>query len=125
MKKAAVNQRLVFEKKGIDTLKLAKLFLPELKSRSLLFLCEYYGIAHNAHRALADAEAAAKLYQKLAALFYQGNETAFEPNRLMCQVKRETPITIPHKLTVDYQVEKLTRNEASRIIGRLLAEYGR
>ena len=54
----------------------------------------------------------------------------------MYQVKRETPITIPqkeqlyklldrHKLTVDYQVEKLTRNEASRIIGRLLAEYGR
>ncbi len=136
VKRAVVNQRLVFEKKGIDTLKLAKLFLPELKSRSLLFLCKYYGIAHNAHRALADAEAAAKLYQKLAAIFYQGNETAFEPNRLMYQVKRETPITIPqkeqlyklldrHKLTVDYQVEKLTRNEASRIIGRLLAEYGR
>ena len=69
-------------------------------------------------------------------LFYQGNETAFTPKRLLYQVKRETPVTIPqkeqlyklldrHKLKVDYQVEKLTRNEASRIIAQLLAEYGR
>lgn len=136
VKKAAVNQRFIFEKKGIDTLKLAKLFLPGLQSRSLAFLCKYYGIEHNAHRALADAKAAAELYQKLAKLFYQENEAAFEPNRLLYQVKRETPITIPqkeqlyklldrHKLKVDYQVEKLTRNEASRIIDRILAEYGR
>lgn len=136
VKRAAVNHRLAFEKSGIDTLKLAKLFLPGLRSRSLEFLCEYYGIEHSAHRALADANAASKLYRKLAALFYQGNETAFEPNRLLYQAKRETPITIPqkeqlyklldrHKLTVDYQVEKLTRGEASRIITQLLAEYGR
>lgn len=136
VKKAAVNQRFAFEKKGIDTLKLARDFLPDLESRSLAFLCEHYGIEHNAHRALADAKAASDLYQRLALLFYQGNEAAFEPKRLLYQVKRETPITIPqkeqlyklldrHKLKVDYQVEKLTRNEASRIITQLLAEYGR
>ena len=136
IKKAAVNHRYTFEKTGIDTLKLAKTFLPDLESRSLAFLCGHYGIEHNAHRAFADARAASDLYQKLAMLFYQGNETAFTPKRLLYQVKRETPITIPqkeqlyklldrHKLKVDYQVEKLTRNEASRIIAQLLAEYGR
>lgn len=136
MKKAAVNQRLVFEKKGIDTLKLARTFLPELKSRSLAFLCEYYEIEHSAHRALADAKATAVLYHKLAELFYQGNEAVFEPAALVYHAKRETPITIPqkeqlyklidkHKLKVDYQVEKLTRNEASRIMTQLLAEYER
>lgn len=136
IKKAAANHRFTFEKTGIDTLKLAKTFLPDLESRSLAFLCEYYGIEHNAHRALADAKAASDLYQKLAMLFYRENETAFTPKRLLYQVKRETPLTIPqkeqlyklldrHKLKVDYQVEKLTRNEASRIIARILAEYGR
>lgn len=136
MKKAAVNQRLVFEKKGIDTLKLARTFLPDLQSRSLTFLCEYFGIEHSAHRALTDAKAASALYHKLAELFYQGNEAEFEPAPLLYQAKRETPITIPqkeqlyklidrHKLKVDYQVDKLTRNEASRIMTQLLAEYGR
>jgi len=136
VKRAAVNRRLTFEKEGIDTLRLAKAFLPDLKSRGLGFLCEYYGIEHNAHRAFSDAKAASDLYQKLAMLYYRGNEAAFEPVRLLYQAKRETPITIPqkeqlyklldrHKLKVDYQVEKLTRNEASRLIGRLLAEYGR
>lgn len=136
VKRAAVNQRFAFEKMGIDTLKLARDFLPDLESRSLAFLCEHFGIEHSAHRALADAKAASDLYRRLSMLFYQGNETAFEPKRLLYQVKRETPITIPqkeqlyklldkHKLKVDYQVEMLTRNEASRIITRLLAEYGR
>ncbi|MBD5458672.1 MAG: 3'-5' exonuclease [Lachnospiraceae bacterium] len=136
VKKAAVNQRLVFEKKGIDTLSLARTFLPELKSRGLAFLCEHFGIEHSAHRALPDAKATSALYHRLAELFYQGNEAVFEPVPLVYQVKREIPITIPqkeqlyklidrHKLKVDYQVEKLTRNEASRIMAQLLAEYGR
>jgi len=136
MKKAAVGRRLVFEKRGIDTLKLARTFLPELKSRSLAFLCEHFEIEHSAHRALADARAAAALYHKLAELFYQKNEAVFEPAALVYHAKRETPITIPqkeqlyklidkHKLKVDYQVEKLTRNEASRIMNQLLSEYGR
>ena len=34
IKKAAVNHRYTFEKTGIDTLKLAKTFLPDLESRS-------------------------------------------------------------------------------------------
>ncbi|MBO5209961.1 MAG: 3'-5' exonuclease [Lachnospiraceae bacterium] len=136
VKKAAVNQKLSFEKKGIDTLKIARKFLPDLESRSLGFLCNHFGIEHSAHRALADAKATAMLYDKLTELFYEGNEKDFQPVPLLYQAKRETPITIPqkeqlyklidkHKLKVEYEVEKLTRNEASRIISQLLVEYGR
>lgn len=136
VKKAAVNQRLTFEKNGIDTLKLAREFLPELESRSLGALCRHFGIAHNAHRALADAQATSVLYWKLAELFYEGHEKNFQPFPLLYQAKRDTPITIPqkeqlyklidrHKIIVGYHVDKLTRSEASRIIARILAEYGR
>lgn len=136
IKKAAINQKLKFEKFGIDTLKIARKFLPDLESRSLGFLCNHFGIEHNAHRALTDALATSSLYYKLAELFYAGNEDEFKPTLLSYRVKRDTPITIPqkeqlykladrHKLKVDYNVEKLTRSEASRIITRILEEYGR
>lgn len=136
VKKAAVNQKLSFEKKGIDTLKIARKFLPDLESRSLGFLCSHFAIEHSAHRALADAKATVALYEKLAELFYKGNEDAFWPVPLRYQAKRETPITIPqkeqlyklldrHKIEVEYDIEKLTRNEASRIISQLLVKYGR
>lgn len=136
VKRAAVNERRTFEKYGIDTLKLARKFLPDLESRSLEFLCRYFEIEHSAHRAIADAKATSVLYKKLAELFYDGHEADFKPIPLKYNVKRETPVTIPqknqlyklldrHKLKVDYNVEKLTRSEASRIIAQLLAEYGR
>lgn len=136
VKRAAVNHKLVFEKKGIDTLKLARKFLPELESRRLEYLCTYYGISHTAHRALGDAQATAVLYEKLAELFYEADEKAFQPIPLVYQVKKETPITKPqkerlyklldkHRITIEYNVDKLTRNEADRIIDRILAKYGR
>ena len=136
IKKAAINQRLKFEKFGIDTLKIARKFLPDLESRSLAFLCGHFGIEHNAHRALTDARATSQLYHKLAELFYEGHEDDFKPTLLSYNAKRDTPITIPqkeqlyklldrHKIIVDYNVEKLTRSEASRIIAQILAEYVR
>ena len=136
VKRAAVNEKLTFEKNGIDTLKLARKFLPDLESRSLEFLCRHFEIEHSAHRAIADAKATSALYKKLAELFSDGHEEDFKPIPLKYNVKRDTPVTIPqknqlyklldrHKLKVDYDVEKLTRSEASRIIAQLLAEYGR
>ncbi|MBD5484248.1 MAG: 3'-5' exonuclease [Lachnospiraceae bacterium] len=141
IKRAAVGQKLSFEKDGIDTLKIARKYLPDLESRSLGYLCEYYGINHSAHRALFDAQATVELYRKLAELFYdieaaEGNKSLFLPKKLRHNVKRETPATKPqkeqlyklrdrHKLIIDYDIEKLTRSEASRKIDRILAEYGR
>ena len=141
LKKAAVNERLTFERQGIDTLKIARKYLQELESRSLEALCRHYGIPHSAHRALEDARATVALYRRLSKEFYEkeaeaGEKSLFVPKPLRYQAKRDTPITIPqkeqlyklldkHKLVVDYEVESLTRSEASRRIDRILAEYGR
>lgn len=136
VKKAAVNYSLSFEKMGIDTLKLSRKLLPELESKSLESVCKYYGIEHKAHRAIGDARAASDLYQKLAGQFYQDNENEFRPKRLVYLAKKEGPVSKrqkerlyklldKHKLTIAYNVDKLTRNEADRIMDEILAKYGR
>lgn len=141
LKKAAVNEKLSFERQGIDTLKIARKYLKELESRSLGALCRHYGISHSAHRALSDARATAALYQKLAQEFYEkdieaGEKSLFLPKQLLYRAKRDTPLTVAqkeqlyklldrHKLIVDYEVENLTRSEASRKIDQILAECGR
>lgn len=137
LKKAAVNSRIRFERMGMDTLKIARHFLPELPSRSLDFLCGHYGIPHKAHRALADAEATCRLYDKLWEAFGEQEENAvFAPAALLYQAKRETPATsaqkerlykliVRHKIEVEYDLDKLTRSEASRYTDRILAKYGR
>lgn len=141
LKKAAVDNRMSFERSGIDTLKIARKYLADLESRGLEYLCKYYGIFHNAHRALGDARATVELYRRLAEQFYEkeeaeGGQSLFRPRPLCYHVKRDMPITVPqkeqlyklidrHKLIIDYEIEKLTRSEATRQIARLLAEYGR
>lgn len=141
LKKAAVNERLTFERQGIDTLKIARKYLQDLESRSLGHLCQHYRISHSAHRALEDAKATVALYGRLAQDFYEkeeqeGEKSLFRPKQLLYQAKRDTPLTIPqkeqlyklvdkHKLVVDYEIESLTRSEASRKIDQLLLKYGR
>lgn len=141
LKKAAVNEKLTFERQGIDTLKIARKYLKDLESRSLGALCGHYKISHNAHRALGDARATTALYRKLSEEFYEKEEAAkekslFRPKPLIYQAKRDTPLTIAqkeqlyklldrHKLIVDYEVGSLTRSEASRKIDELLQAYGR
>lgn len=141
LKKAAVNERLSFERQGIDTLRIARKYLKDLESRSLGALCQHYEIPHSAHRAMEDARATAILYRKLAEEFYEKEETAgeknvFLPKPLLYKAKRDTPVTAAqkaqlyklsdrHKLIVDYKIESLTRSEASRKIDQILAEYGR
>lgn len=134
LKRAVVNCGLAFEGEGIDTLKIARKFLSELESRRLGFLCSHYGIRHTAHRALSDARATSQLYEKLCGEFY--TEEDFKPVPLIYKVKREGSITKAqkerlyrlldkHKITLDIEVEKMTRSEASRYTDKLLAKYGR
>ena len=136
LKKAMVTNKRSFERKGIDTLRIARRFLPSLEHRTLEFLCKHYGIPHTAHRALEDAKATSELYQILAKDFYNEEEPCFKLQPLVYQVKKETPITKPqkerlyrllekHGITPDYDVEKLTRSEASRHTDKILAKYGR
>lgn len=145
LKKAAVDQKLGFEKSAIDTLKIARKYLANLEHRSLDYLCGYYQIAHHAHRALADAEATHYLYRKLAEQFYgaevlsqvsdsaggqPSGEGLFAPVSLHYRVKRDTPATKAqkeqlyrllnlHKIEIGADVERLTRSEASRLAGEI------
>lgn len=132
LKKAAVDQKISFEKQAVDTLKISRKYLADLEHRSLDYLCEYYKIPHQAHRALADAEATALLYDCLTEQFFSEEEPLFEPQPQIFKVKRDTPATKAqkerlyrlaerHKLSLDVDVGMLTRSEASRLTDRILA----
>ena len=84
-----------FEKNGMDTLKIARKFLPELKSRSLESLCSYFGIAQEKkHRASWDALAASRIYQILGERFEGQEPDVFLAKPLVYRVKKESPIII-------------------------------
>lgn len=137
IKRLAVNLKLWDVRstsQGIDTLKIARHFLTDLESRSLPFLCKYFEIPHKAHRAMEDAKATALLYEKLAEQF--DDEDVFAPFKLIYRVKRETPataaqkerlykLTNEHKLILEYDINTLTRNEASRLADKIILKYGR
>lgn len=138
LKKAMVNEGLSFEKQGLDTLRIARKYLPQLESRSLGFLCQYFSIKHTAHRALGDAEATSILYAKLCELFYEKAQaegcTVFIPKPMVYNVKKEKAITIAQKeqiirycealgITLNQELELMTRSEASRFIARYRLEY--
>lgn len=155
VKKAAVNQKKKFDRKGIDTLRIARRFLCDLESRSLSALCEHYQIHLDAHRALNDALATHMLYQRLVSEFSDKEADVFCPKDLVYQVKKEGPITpkqyeLLQKLAKQYRLEmcagendsvvlqpvinvttecinlkKMTKNEASRLIDNLLSAFGR
>ncbi len=136
LKKAAVDKKITFEKKAVDTLKIARKYLSDLEHRNLDFLCHYYGIPHHAHRASEDARATHELFLKLCSLFYQEEDVLFQPQKLEFKVKRDTPATKAqkerlyalverHKIEIEFEVDALTRSEASRITDKFLARYGR
>ena len=137
LKHQAADQKIPFEKNGIDTLKIARTLLPDLESRSLTNLCGYFQIdrAH-AHRAYHDALATHELYQHLIRIAGEGQERIFQPKQLQYKVKRRGPITPAqkaylndlvkyHKIELDVSVDSLTKNEASRKIDTIIARYGR
>lgn len=150
VKKAAVNQKKNFEKTGIDTLRIARRFLNDLESRNLGFLCGHYQIHLDAHRALNDAMATHELYQILAKAYGDKEPDTFQPKPLIYSAKKESPVTprqiaylqglaVKYHLECDGSVlapvecvteahidlEKISKNEASRLIDKLLAVFGR
>ena len=126
-----------FEKNGMDTLKIARKFLPELKSRSLESLCSYFGIAQEKkHRASWDALAASRIYQILGERFEGQEPDVFLAKPLVYRVKKESPITISqklylldlvkyHRIDLNVTVDSLTKSQASKMIDRIILEHGR
>ena len=137
VKHSAVNMGMDFEKKGMDTLKLARNLLPDLESKSLQNLRQYYHLPQEeAHRALEDALTTFRLYERLREEFEEKNPQFFCPQELICKVKRQGPITPAqkrylqdlvkyHRINLDTEPESLTKNEASRLNDTILGTYGK
>lgn len=133
----AVNMGREFPCMALDTLQLARKFLPDLPSRKLEALCSYYNIPQKRkHRAYDDARAASILYQRLVKEFGETNQAAFAPTRLCCTVRKESPITNSqkvylndlvkyHRIVLDASIESMTKSQASRMIDKIILQYGR
>lgn len=134
LKQAFVNAGLSFERAGIDTLKLARRYLPGEQKKKLTELRTLFGIdTGEVHRAVSDAYAAALVYERLCADYGSTDPDYFLPKPLVANVKKQQPITIPQreqltrllsehpeKLSEPVDIDHLTRSEASRFIERLL-----
>ena len=137
LKQNTMNLSLPFEKEGIDTLKIARVLFPKMEHRSLQSLCCYYQIRQEkAHRAVSDALSAMELYRRMREQFAEAPEELFAPKPLIYKAKKQSPITLAqkgylndllkyHKITLEMSVDSLTKNEASRMIDRIISEHGR
>lgn len=140
LKNIAVSQRISFERRGIDTLKIARACLPQAEKHSLEYLCSYYQIINaHAHRACEDATATIELYQRLKQQFYDASpqmEQVFSSEPLVYQVKKESPITAAqmrylkalaeyHHIKLEEEISQMTKQAASRKIDQILSSYGR
>lgn len=136
LKKACINNNISFEKKGIDTLKIARRLLPSVEHKNLESLCMYFQIdAGNSHRALDDAISANLLYHKLYEI--KPEDEGFKlPVELNYSVKKDTPITAAqkrylsalvsyHGIVLEQEPESLTKSKASKLIDGIIAQYGK
>lgn len=126
-----------FEKQGIDTYRLATYYLPDLKSKSLTSLIEYFDINREiAHRAYHDALATYQVYNIFREEFMKaGEEQLFQPVAMHWKPQKTSPITPKqiaflsaliekHHMYESIDVKSLTKSEASRYIDRILFEKG-
>ena len=137
IKQSCINNKLSFEKDGIDTLKIARKVLPDIEKRSLEYLCNYYNIKQDIrHRAYDDAHSTHILYQRLLEAFGNNNTDLFKAIQLQYRMKKVSPITNKqkvylkdlltyHKIENKIQIDELSKNEASRIIDKIISKHGR
>ena len=133
----AVNHKVTFAPRVVDTLKLARKFLPREQKKDLESLCTFYGIQReNAHRACFDAKETGILFEKLKMEFYEKEPEAFSPTELHCKMKKQQLASAKqirylksyceyYKIPMPSLPDQLTRSEASRITDRLIAVHGK
>jgi DNA polymerase-3 subunit alpha (Gram-positive type) len=132
LKAECKKQKISFERKGSDTLRLARILHPSLDKKTLTAMAEFYSIdPGQAHRACDDAVSCARLYLKMAEKF--GTDPAkqelFLPQTLQVKMKKVEPATEKQKkYLIDLlkyhriegvSVERLTKSEASAVIDHL------
>jgi len=138
LKTAAKRAGLTFEKKALDTMVLSRQFLNNQRSHSLTNLIANLGIDRaNAHRGLDDALATYELYELIRRRYkHEMNAKYFEPKSLFYKPKKQSPLTDKqkkflsslirqHKVEIEYEVDELTKSEASKKIDGILSTYGR
>ena len=104
---------------------------------SLEALCGYFQIdREHAHRAVDDAKATAELFLMLQQKYQQQEPGLFVPKPLHYKVKKQGPLTpaqkrdlnhlmIYHRIEFNIELDSLTKSEASRMIDKIYAQYGR
>lgn len=137
LKQWAVNHNFSFERNAVDTLKLARRFLPMEQKKDLESLCAYFSVEReNAHRALDDALATKEILECLKNAYEKTDEAAFTPYPLCYKAKKQTPATKRqleylkrytdyYGITIEQSLEGMTKSAASRLTDRLIAQYGR
>lgn len=136
LKTNAARLKLNWSASCMDTLKIAKKYLPQLPSRKLEYLCDYFNIIdEHHHRAMNDAQITIALYQILAERFYQEGSSVFVPEILEVKVKKQESITWKQKkflndllerqgLHPNFLLDEMTKSEASYAIDMILSGRG-
>ena len=65
IKRFASSEDYEIKNQVVDTLALARKYLPQLKKHNLATLAEYFGIVFHHHRALSDSYATAEIFIEL------------------------------------------------------------
>ena len=137
LKQWSVNHGQAFERNAVDTLKLARRFLPAEQKKDLESLCACFGVKReNAHRAFDDAYETWQVYEALRERYEEESAGDFMPKPLLYKAKKQTPATARQikylrEYAAHYQIKlpenfpEMTRSEASRLTDRLIATYGK
>lgn len=129
---------------AVDTLALARKFLPQLPKKDLHTVSTHYGIVNErAHRALEDAKTTARVYFCLYEAFAEREPEVFMPKEIPLKVKKVEPITKKqknylldllkyHKINSETffgenakEIDALTKSEASKMIDKIILYYGK
>lgn len=134
---AAANQKMKFEKEGIDTLKICRYLMPGAEKKNLGAACHYFGIdPDTTHRALSDAMSAHLLYCALMKQFGANRSDLFVTQKLNYKAKKERTATKRqkqhlqdllkyHRIEETVPIEHMSGNEISRMIDKIVFIHGR
>lgn len=139
LKQWAVNHKRPLEVSACDTLKLARILLPDLPSKKLEDLCRYFQIERKReHRAFDDAVETWQVFEKLKELArkHPDGETYLKPHPLVYKAKKQSAATKRqierlkeyqklHQIEDEIDWENLTKSEASRKMDNYILVYGR
>lgn len=88
LKQWAVNHNMPLERSAVDTLKLARKFLPKEQKKDLESLCACFGVKReNAHRAFDDAYETWQVYEALRERYEEESAGDFMPKPLLYKAK--------------------------------------